>query len=313
MRWSSRSTPSIEHAPSISIVFPMLRLPAESDVLGRLVAWGESDETVRALVLTSTRARDDGSADLLSDYDVVVVVPDAATFVSESGWTTAYGPRLVAWGDESELLGETTFFNGVVYRDGVKVDYKIWSTNVAERLPELDNLPDNLDVGYRVLLDKDGVTSRWPRPTFRAHVPSRPTQAEYDAIVEEFWWDTTYVAKALWRGELVFAKFALDYDAKLVALRRLLEWRIELDHDWSLQPGAYGRGMERHLPPELATELAATYVGVDRDESWDALFRTTALFRRVATEVGDALGYRYPQDVDDAMVAHLEAVRALPR
>ena len=141
---------------------------------------------------------------------------------------------------------------------------------------------------------RTGELPGWAAPTYGAHIPAPPTEAEYRAIIEEFWWDTTYVAKALWRGEVVFAKFALDYDAKFVALRRLLEWRIELDHDWSLRPGAYGRGLERLLPADIAAELASTYVGTDIEENWDALFRTTALFRRVATEVGDALGYAYP-------------------
>ncbi len=154
-----------------------------------------------------------------------------------------------------------------------------------------------------------GATAGWPAATYRAHIPAKPTATEYRALVEEFWWDTTYVAKALWRGEVVFAKFVLDYDAKHGALRRMLEWRIELDHDWSLRPGAYGRGLERHLPDDLRSELSATYVGANIEENWSALFRTTALFRRVATEVGDALGYAYPLDVDEAVTAHLEAVR----
>jgi aminoglycoside 6-adenylyltransferase len=117
----------------------------------------------------------------------------------------------------------------------------------------------------------------------------------------------------LWRGEVVFAKFALDYDAKLGALRRFLEWRIEIDQDWSRKPGAYGRGLERLLPAEIWSELASTYVGVDLDENWNALFRTTALFRRVVTEVGDALGYRYPQEVHGAVTAYLLTVQDLPR
>jgi aminoglycoside 6-adenylyltransferase len=61
----------------------------------------------------------------------------------------------------------------------------------------------------------------------------------------------------------------------------------------------------------LWSELRATYVGPDLDENWDALFRTTTLFRKVATEVGEALGYTYPQDVDEGISAHLEAVRKL--
>ena len=108
----------------------------------------------------------------------------------------------------------------------------------------------------------------------------------------------------------MFAKFALDYDAKFVALRRLLEWRIELDHDWSVKPGAYGRGLERLLPEDVWAELARTYVGTDLEENWDALFATVVLFRHVAKDVGTALGYAYAQEQDDRMTEYLKSVRA---
>lgn len=291
--------------------FRKLTMPDEAGVLDRLLAWAKSDPSIQALVLTSSRARADGSADVLSDFDVILAVRDAPAFVAADDWVSAYGRPLARWGDEHEVYGSTTYFRGVVYEDGVKVDYSVWPDTLLERVSEEPVLPEDLDVGYRVLLDKDGRTSCWRAPTFRAHVPAKPTRAEYEALVEEFWWVTTYVAKSLWRGELVFAKFALDYDAKLVALRRCLEWRIEIDHDWSVRPGAYGRGLERLLPEDLRSELAATYVGAEIEENWSALFRTTALFRRVSTEVGDALGYAYPQDVDDAVTALLEDVRAL--
>jgi aminoglycoside 6-adenylyltransferase len=288
-------------------------VPDESEVLARLLAWGERDDAIRALVLTSSRARQDATVDQLSDYDVIVAVRDVAPFVSDYGWASAYGRPLARWGDESTLLGARTAFRGVVYEDGVKVDYTFWPDSLLDRVAEADPLPEGLDVGYRVLLDKDGRTSAWAPATYRAHIPAKPSQEEYEALVEEFWWSTTYVAKALWRGEVVFSKFVLDYDAKLGTLRRVLEWQIEIEHGWSVRSGRYGRGLERLLPPDTAAELAATYVGADIEDNWDTLFRTTALFRRVATEVGDALGLEYPQAVDDGVTAHLEAVRALPR
>lgn len=52
--------------------------------------------------------------------------------------------------------------------------------------------------------------------------------------------------------------------------------------------------------------------GPDIEDNWAALFRTTALFRRVALEVGGALGYAYPQQVDDQVSAYLNAVWHLP-
>jgi aminoglycoside 6-adenylyltransferase len=287
-------------------------LPTEAEVVRRLVAWAERDDAIRALVLTSSRARADGSVDPLSDYDVVIAVRDPRAFAEDDAWKSAYGRLLVGWGDENRVHGETTYFRGVVYDDGAKIDYTLWPDVLLERVADSAPLPADLDVGYRVLLDKDGQTTRWSAPTLRAHIPPKPTHGEYVALVEEFWWDTTYVAKSLWRGEAFFAKFALDFDAKFVALRKMLEWRIELDHGWLLRPGSHGRGLERLLPPDLWAELAATYVGTGIDENWDALFRTTALFRRAAFEVGQGLGYLYPADVDEAVTAQLERVRALP-
>jgi aminoglycoside 6-adenylyltransferase len=289
----------------------MLTLPDEGDVLERLIAWGNANATVRAMILTSSRARANGSADLLSDYDVIVAVRDADAFGRDDAWASGYGRPLVRWNDEHELYGMTTFFRGVIYEGGVKVDYTLWPDGLLRRVAEETALPEDLDVGYRVLLDKDDQTSHWQEATYRAHTPSRPSREEYDTLVDEFWWDTTYVAKSLWRGDVFFAKFMLDYDSKFVALRRFLEWRIEMDHDWSLRPGSHGRGLERLLPAELWSELAATYVGTDIEENWEALFRTTALFRRVAIEVGAALDYPYPQDKDAAVTAHLRDVRAL--
>jgi aminoglycoside 6-adenylyltransferase len=250
--------------------------------------------------------------DALSDYDVVVAVTDADTFVQDEAWQFAYGLPAARWGDEGELHGVRTYFRGVVYDDAVKIDYTVWPAELLERIAAEEGLPDMLDVGYRVLLDKDGATSGWPSPTYRAHIPARPTEEEYRELVEEFWWGATYAAKALRREEIVFAKFALDHDMKFGALRRFLEWWIEIEQDWSVRPGAYGRGLERWLPPDLRSELALTYVGPEIDENWVALFRTAELFRRVAREVGESLGYSYPQEVDDQITAHLHAVQTCP-
>jgi aminoglycoside 6-adenylyltransferase len=180
------------------------------------------------------------------------------------------------------------------------------------RITAEPHLPDQLDVGYRVLLDKDLRTAGWKPPSYRAHIPSRPLQAEYQALVEEFWWSTTYVAKSLWRDDLVFARWVLDQDLKLETMRRMLEWRIEIDHNWSVKPGVYGRGFKQLLPPDIWSEFASTYISLDVAETWAALERVIALFRQVASDVGSALGYTYPQQVDDHVSSYLAAIREMP-
>ena len=205
-----------------------------------------------------------------------------------------------------------TYFRGVVYQNYVKIDYSIWPVELLEHIAAEALLLDQLDVGYRVLLDKDQRTAGWKQPSYQAHIPVRPTQAEYQALVEEFWWSTTYVAKSLWRNDLVFAKWVLDQDLKLEAMRRMLEWRIEIDHHWSVKPGIYGRGLKQLLPPDIWSKFASTYGSLDVEKIWAALDRVISLFRQVAPDVGNALGYTYPQQVDDQVSAYLEAIRELP-
>jgi aminoglycoside 6-adenylyltransferase len=289
----------------------MLALPSETAVLEKMVAWANAQPDIRALILTSSRARPDGPVDLLSDYDLILAVTDAERWGREDGWLTHYGEPMVRWGAEGKLFGHVTYFRGLVYRDYVKVDYTVWPDALLERVAEAPTLPDELDVGYRVLVDKDGRPAAWKPPSYKAHIPIRPTEAEYHALVEEFWWTTTYVAKSLWRDDIVFAKFCLDHDLKLEALRRMLEWRIELDHDWNVKPGVWGRGLKRLLPADLWVELASAYVGPEIEDNWAALWRTIALFRRVAREVGGALGFAYPQAVDDQVSVYLNTVRQM--
>ncbi len=258
------------------------------DVLARIVAWGEREDAVRLLVLTSSRAA--GAGDHLSDYDIVAALTDLDRFDP----TAAYRRPAARWGDTHDVHGVTTFFRGVVYDDGVKIDWTLWPASVPELVAD-HGLSDDLDVGYRVLLDKDGVTARWAEPSFESHVTRKPTEEEYAALVEEFWWSATYVAKADARGEHFHARYALDVDMTYTCLRRMLEWRIAMDRDWAWKPGAAGRGLDREVP--------------ELDGVRDSFERTVDLFRTAAHEVGDRLGYAYPQLADDAVSAYVARVR----
>lgn len=282
-------------------------------ILDRLVCWAEADERIRALILEGSRAGNSVSIDQVSDYDVLVVVTDVTGFAADEQWLSAFDRPLVRFNDHDVEGGLHTFMRLVLYADGTKIDYCLWPVAMLERIIASAELPDILDTGYAVLLDKDQRAGRLPPPMYRAHVPAPPSQAAYDALVEEFWWETIYVAKNLWRDELMQARYSFESVLKLELLRRLLEWRIELNHDWALRPGRWGRHMKERLDAATWRELAATYVGADLEANWDALFRMTALFRRIALEVGTALGYAYQQQRDDEVTRYLQQVRQLDR
>lgn len=284
---------------------------SEDEVLGRIVAWAEEQPLVRAVVLESSRAVAGAPLDRFSDYDILLVVAETRPFSEDNDWQRFLGEPLTRFGDAKETLGFTTYFRLVFYQDHTKVDYAIWPVELLRAVVERQESTDLLDWGYRVLLDKDGLAARLPAPTRTAHIPKKPTEREYLALIEEFWWEATYVAKNLWRDELVMARYNLDVVMRSELLLPMLEWRVELDRDWSWKPGMAGRGLKRALPPDLWAAFERTYAGPGIPENWDATLATTALFRRVAREVGDALGYTYPQAMDDGVSAYLETVRQL--
>jgi aminoglycoside 6-adenylyltransferase len=285
--------------------------PGETEVVARLTQWAEQEARIRAVIWTSSRTNPQAPVDLLSDYDIILVGAAIEPFATDEGWMGAFGRPMVRFRDMGEEWGTPTLARLVLYADGTKIDYSVWPVALLQQVRTAPRLPDALDVGYRVLVDKDSLTQGLPPPTYTAHIPLPPTAQEYQALVEEFWWESIYVAKNLWRDELVFAKYNLDTVMKFELLRKLLEWRIELDYNWAIKPGAWGRELKKRLDSATWADLAGTYVGADLEENWDALLRTTALFRRVAITVGEALGHTYLYDLDAEVTQILQDIRAL--
>lgn len=62
------------------------------------------------------------------------------------------------------------------------------------------------------------------------------------------------------------------------------------------------------MEPVLRREVARAR-RYDAGGGWEAFDRTAPLFRRAAKAVGDALGYAYPQRIDDLATAHLDRLR----
>ena len=284
----------------------------EDPAIQRLLHWATGKSAVRAMILTSSRTSPSVPVDLLSDYDVILAVDDVRPFYQSRVWLEEFGPLLVLYRDPLKLFhGLERFATITQYEDGLKIDFTLWTAGILPRVAAEPTLPAELDVGYTVLLDKDNLAQGLKPPSYQAHIPQPPDEARYLEVIELFFHEATYAAKHLWRDDLVAAKYNLDRMMKLSNLRQMLEWLIEIDHDWSLKPGAYGRHLKMYLRPEIWADLAETYVGPGLEENWRALFKTAGLFRRVAEEVGGRLGYAYPADLDRRATAYLEWVWGL--
>lgn len=288
----------------------MNSIATEDRVIQQLVQWAERQPLVCAVILTSSRAIPHAHTDAFSDYDVILVLREIKSFYDDRGWLETFGSVLALYRDP--LIIDRGLERSVYvtqYESGLKIDFSLWPVELLKRIASEPALPPEFDAGYQVLLDKTHLTEGLPPPTYSSYIPKPPTDAQYQTTMEEFFLDTTYVAKYLWRDDLIAAKHILDHSLKQEYLLRMLEWRIEIDHEWSVKPGPYGRGLKRWLPPDLWADLEDTYTGAALDSNWSALFRTIDLMRRVAIEVSHQLGYTYPENLERRVRRYLQTVR----
>ena len=284
-------------------------------LIQRFIRWAHAQPAVRAMLLTGSRANPHAAVDAWSDYDLVLVVDDVRPFDADRTWLQGFGQVLVAYWDPIQPVPDFPALqqvgNVVLFEDGLKVDLTVWPVELLPRLAQAPALPPDLDLGYAVLLDKDRLAAGLPAPTYSAYIPTPPANERYQQVVTDFFSDVAYVLKCLRRDELMPAKYCLDFDMKHNFLRHMLEWRVACDRDWSAPAGFLGRGLKEALPPGIWAQLESTYVGAGIEDNWEALYRTLALFRQVAVEVGERLGYAYPHHMDRRVVAYARSARAM--
>jgi aminoglycoside 6-adenylyltransferase len=184
--------------------------------------------------------------------------------VDDHTWLTHFGEVLIAYWDPiypDPACGIERCGNVTQYVDGLKIDFNLWPVTLLEQIVAQPILPAELDAGYRVLLDKDHLTDTMLPPSGKAYIPPSPTLMDYQTLVNDFLSDAPNVARCLWRDELMPARWCLDYDMKYLYLQRMLEWRVEIDHHWSIPVGWHGKGLKKHLSADIWAELEHTYTG----------------------------------------------------
>jgi aminoglycoside 6-adenylyltransferase len=288
----------------------MVDLNQEQAVIEMLVRWGESQPPVRAMLITSSRAVPGGPVDRFSDYDVILALTDILPFHQDRGWLEAFGRVLVMYRDPVEMDNGCRMSGNVVqFEEGLKIDFSLWEVEVLRRIVHAPRLPDEFDAGYRVLLDKDGLTAGLQPPTYKAFIPVPPSESVYLEYAECILLEAIYATKLLRRDDLMAAQFVLNQYMRHEHLLPLLEWHMEIEHGWSVKPGPYGRRLKQTLRPDLWEALMRTYTGSGPDETWQAMLDLLALYRKAAMEVGAALGFSYPEDQFLRTLAYLDKVR----
>lgn len=282
---------------------------SEAEMLDLIVGYAKTDDRVRAVALGGSRVAPGAVQDCFSDYDVIFGVTDVAGFTANHSWVDVFGERAILQMPETNSMpdyppdndGHFTYL--MQFTDGTRIDLSLYP---LEQLRTAVTAEPN-----RPLLDKDGLLAGLfgTPPDSSMFYVQKPTAANYADCCNEFWWVSPYVAKGLWRGQMVYALRHLDQVLRPM-LYHMLSWQAGAKHNFAISVGSMGKYLPRYLPAQTTDALFATYRTDTPDACWDALFGCGALFRQSAQAVGAALGYPYPQQDDDRVSVLLAQIRA---
>lgn len=288
----------------------MVNMRSEQEMYKLIIGTAEADDRIRAVYMNGSRTNPNVPKDIFQDYDIVYVVRETKPFYEDKSWIDRFGERLyMQCPDEIDRsLGMDTDFDKeygwlIQFADGNRLDLHVVPVG------RFDYESDKL---CRILLDKDGILPVIPEPTDEQYHVKKPSQAEFTAVCNEFWWCLNNVAKGLWRNELPYVHDMLG-NAVRPQLINILSWKIGIETDFGVSVGKSAKYMYRWLSPELWERFLGTYGGVTAEEVWNAVFLMCDLFDNYASETAERLGYAYNTEEAENSRLWLEKVRNFPK
>lgn len=280
---------------------------SEHEMIGMILGMAEKDERVRAVTLEGSRTNPNVPKDLFRDYDISFHVTDMESYIAQPDWVDAFGERIMMQMPEAMAMFPPDLGNRfsylMLFKDGNRIDMTLIPIEEKDDYVKEDKL-------MQVLLDKDGLFPDVPPSTDIDYWVKRPSAAFYADCCNEFWWVATYVAKGLWRKEILYAQDHLNNLVRPM-LVKMLEWQAGIRTNFSLSIGKNGKFLDRYIPEKSWQKLMATYPAGTYDSVWEAMFTMGELFRETAEAVASELGFVYPLEEDQAVTAYLQQVRQL--
>lgn len=264
------------------------------DLQNQIANWAETQPAIRAILVVGSSARRDHPGDEWADLDMMVFATNFQPYLAQTDWLRAIGniwvcvPHHTGDGDPEQL---------VLFDGGHKADFVFYSMEELSRMVQSQTMPGVYHRGYFTLVDKDGLAARLPPPRYAPPPYERPTAEEFTSTVNAFWYGAVYIAKQLRRRELWVAKYADGLMKN--ELVTLLAWHARATHGWEYDTWHNGRFMGEWVDAATWQALQAVFGHFDAVDAWRALLANLNLFRRLAHEAAQRLGYVYPAALDE--------------
>lgn len=273
---------------------------SEQEMLTLILDTARSDERIRAVIMNGSRTNPNAAHDIFQDYDIVYIVSDMAPFVRNRAWSTVGEMMILQLPDDA---------GAAAHRRELRVSHAICrrQPHRPDHLPPgkaRRNGPDSLSV---LLLDKDGLHPLTRRVS-AAICRSRPAK-QFDDCCNEFWWVSTYVAKGLWREEIIYARYMMDHVVR-EELMKMLAWYFGVKTEFAQSPGKLGKNFPGILSLRCGT-CYSTPMPTPAASIRGTPYPQCVIFSgKQALPVAEHFGFTYSHGDDQRVSVHLARTTA---
>jgi aminoglycoside 6-adenylyltransferase len=265
---------------------------SSSEIKKLILEFAVRDSRIRAVLLQGSRANKNVIPDHLQDYDVLLIVNQMESFLSDHSWTSLFGEKLI-WQLPDEMKAGTdsndkggSFHYLMLFTDGNRIDLTLFPKDQVKTDFRLDSLSV-------LWLDKDGLFSEIDPPSEKDYLIRKPNEKEFADCCNEFWWVSTNVAKGLLRQEIPYAKAMMDGPVRDMFMQ-MIAWYIGTETGFSVSFGNKGKRMRSHLSETEYNRILETYPDYKSENIWNAIFLMMDLFPEYADRVSERLQFKQP-------------------
>ena len=245
---------------------------------------------VDAVAMSGSRTDTKAPKDEFQDYDVVYIVENLECLISDLSWLNQFGNRLI---EQHNILGHRYLYL-MLFEDGNRIDLTLCPKEYIQEWVDSE-------ANFEVIKDDKGLFEVY-QPNSKRYWTAPPTEEEFAAACNEFWWVSAYVVKAIRRNQLIYATDHL-YGICQQELLKILAWQVTSDRG-IVDIGKNYKYLFLYLPAGQEKEFSALLDLSSFDKITQSLFSTMKGFDREAQFLAQKMGFAYDKELAEKMTSY---------
>jgi aminoglycoside 6-adenylyltransferase len=279
----------------------------QNDIQNKIINFAKADDRIRAVILNGSRANPNVSPDKYQDFDIVFIVKDFHSFLSDRSWTNVFGKTILQQLPDEMNLGRTkneepvSFGFLMLFESEDRIDLTLFPYEKFDTHFKIDSLTI-------VWLDKDNLFKNVSKPSDKDYHVTKPGQQGFSEVCNEFWWCITNVAKGLKREEIIYAKDMLENVVRPM-FWQLIEWNIGSEHGYRISVGKSGKFARKLIKEPLYEDILKTYSDAGIENNWNALLLMAKIFTEQQKKLARESGFEINDTEAENSIKYIQKMR----